>query len=212
MNSLLKLKSILEKNFTKNSTIECKFNEITLNVSENQWLDTCFFLKNHIELNFDVCVDLCVIDYLTWNLESRELDSKELSTNIDNRFSVVIHLLSISNNWRLRVKSSIKDSELPSIESLTTCWPSVGWFEREAFDLFGITFNNHNDLRRILTDYGFIGHPMRKDFPLSGNVEITYDKKAKKVKYQKTNIIPREITPRVVHYDNKLRSNNHGRN
>ncbi len=117
------------------------------------------------------------------------------------RFAVVVHLLSIEHNWRLRVRTWAEDDEFPVVASLIECWPGVGWFEREAFDLYGIVFEGHPDLRRILTDYGFIGHPFRKDFPLSGTVEMRYDPEQRRVIYQPVTIDPREITPRVVRED-----------
>ncbi|HCN73279.1 MAG TPA: NADH-quinone oxidoreductase subunit C, partial [Pusillimonas sp.] len=114
------------------------------------------------------------------------------------RYAVVIHLLSVAHNWRLRVRTWVQNDEFPVIDTLFNVWPSVNWFEREAFDLYGIVFEGHPDLRRILTDYGFIGHPFRKDFPLSGNVEMRYDTEQKRVIYQPVSIEPREITPRIV--------------
>lgn len=114
------------------------------------------------------------------------------------RFAVVVHLLSVQHNWRLRVRCYLTDDEFPIVPSLVDIWPAVNWFEREAFDLYGIVFEGHPDLRRILTDYGFIGHPFRKDFPISGHVEMRYDAEQKRVIYQPVSIEPREITPRVV--------------
>ena len=114
------------------------------------------------------------------------------------RFAVVAHLLSVENNWRLRVRTWAPDDEFPMVASLMECWPAVGWFEREAFDLYGIVFEGHPDLRRILTDYGFVGHPFRKDFPLSGTVEMRYDPDQQRVIYQPVTIDPRETTPRIV--------------
>jgi NADH-quinone oxidoreductase subunit C len=114
------------------------------------------------------------------------------------RFAAVLHLLSISNNWRLRLRSFCTDDEFPLIATVTLVWPAAGWYEREAFDLYGIVFEGHPDLRRILTDYGFIGHPFRKDFPISGHVEMRYDPEQKRVIYQPVTIEPREVTPRVI--------------
>lgn len=201
MNDLSKLKSILEhQSFSDKILIEDKFNELTLHVPSDMWFSVCTLLKNNHDLKFEVCIDLCVVDYLTWGSDSYsiELNNDTIDNDKNNRFAVVVHLLSISNNWRLRVKTWLKDIESPVIASLVDCWPSVNWFEREAFDLFGIIFDGHNDLRRILTDYGFIGHPMRKDFPLSGKVEIIYDEKSHKTKYQPVSIDPREVTPRII--------------
>jgi NADH-quinone oxidoreductase subunit C len=133
-------------------------------------------------------IDLCGLDYLnygngTWN---------------GARFAVVLHLLSVQHNWRLRVRTFCPDDDLPMAASVTPVWSSAGWFEREAFDLYGIVFEGHADLRRILTDYGFVGHPFRKDFPISGHVEMRYDPEQRRVIYQPVTIEPREIVPRVI--------------
>ncbi len=141
---------------------------------------------------FEQLVDLCGLDYSDYRNQPWD----------GARFCVVSHLLSVSLNWRVRLKVFCPDDELPAIASLTDLWSSANWFEREAFDLYGILFEGHIDLRRILTDYGFIGHPMRKDFPTTGNVEMRYDAEKKRVIYQPVSIEPREITPRVVREDN----------
>lgn len=125
----------------------------------------------------------------------------EASSKFPHRFAVVIHLLSLTHNWRMRVRVFLPNDEFPVIPSLFSVWPTVNWFEREAFDLYGIVFEGHPDLRRILTDYGFIGHPFRKDFPISGYVEMRYDPEQKRVVYQPVTIEPREIIPRVVRED-----------
>src|SRR5688572_4327455 len=137
---------------------------------------------------FEQLIDLCGVDYASYGDRPRE----------GNRFAVVSHLLSVENNWRLRVRVFCPEDSFPVVASLVDVWPGVGWFEREAFDLFGIVFEGHPDLRRILTDYGFIGHPFRKDFPLSGHVEMRYDPEQRRVIYQPVTIDPREVTPRVV--------------
>jgi len=136
-------------------------------------------------------VDLCGLDYSAWKNDGHE----------GPRYAVVLHLLSLTHNWRLRLKVFTADDDLPAVASVNGIWGSANWFEREAFDLFGIVFEGHADLRRILTDYGFIGHPMRKDFPTSGHVEMRYDPEKKRVIYQPVTIEPREITPRVVRED-----------
>ena len=136
-------------------------------------------------------VDLCGVDYSTYGEGAYE----------GPRFAAVLHLLSISNNWRLRVRVFAPDDEVPIVPSVVDVWSSANWYEREAFDLFGIVFEGHPDLRRILTDYGFIGHPFRKDFPVSGYVEMRYDPEEKRVVYQPVTIEPREITPRVIRED-----------
>ena len=141
---------------------------------------------------FEQLIDLCGVDYASYGDEPRE----------GPRFAVVVHLLSLKNNWRLRVRAFCPDNELPVVSSLIDVWPAAGWFEREAFDLFGILFEGHPDLRRILTDYGFVGHPFRKDFPLSGHVEMRYDPEQRRVVYQPVTIDPREVTPRIVREKN----------
>ena len=145
---------------------------------------------------FEQLIDLCGVDYGAYAGEPRE----------GPRFAAVVHLLSVQNNWRVRLRAFGPDDELPLLPSLIEVWPAAGWFEREAFDLFGIVFEGHPDLRRILTDYGFIGHPFRKDFPLSGHVEMRYDPEQKRVIYQPVSIEPREVVPRIVreeHYAEK---------
>jgi NADH-quinone oxidoreductase subunit C len=141
---------------------------------------------------FEQLIDLCGLDYAAYGDKPRE----------GNRFAVVLHLLSTKNNYRLRVRTFCPDDEFPVVASLVDVWPVANWFEREAFDLFGIVFDGHPDLRRILTDYGFVGHPFRKDFPLSGHVEMRYDPEQKRVIYQPVTIDPREVTPRIVREKN----------
>jgi NADH-quinone oxidoreductase subunit C len=141
---------------------------------------------------FEQLIDLCGMDYAAYADQPRE----------GPRFAVVVHLLSITNNVRLRVRTFCPDDAFPMVGSLTEVWPAAGWFEREAFDLYGILFDGHPDLRRILTDYGFVGHPFRKDFPLSGHVEMRYDPEQKRVVYQPVTIDPREVTPRIVREKN----------
>jgi NADH-quinone oxidoreductase subunit C len=143
-------------------------------------------------LKFEQLVDLCGVDYASYGDRPRE----------GKRFAVVLHLLSVSENWRLRLRTFCEDEAFPVVASLVEVWPAANWFEREAFDLFGIMFEGHPDLRRILTDYGFVGHPFRKDFPLSGHVEMRYDPEQKRVIYQPVTIDPRETTPRVVREKN----------
>lgn len=166
--------------------------EITITVGAADYLEAATTLRDHDSLRFEQAVDLAGMDYSTWRDEPQE----------GLRYGVVTHLLSVSKNWRLRLKVYAPDDSLPSVESLTPVWNSLNWFEREAFDLYGILFENHLDLRRILTDYGFIGHPFRKDFPTSGHVEMRYDAEQKRVIYQSVTIEPREITPRIIREDN----------
>ena len=145
-------------------------------------------LRDHADLRFEEMIDLCGVDYSTYGDGLWE----------GPRFAVVSHLLSIKHNWRVRVRVFAADDEMPVVASMIDIWPSANWYEREAFDFFGILFEGHNDLRRILTDYGFIGHPFRKDFPVSGYVEMRYDPEQKRVIYQPVTIDPRENVPRVI--------------
>jgi NADH-quinone oxidoreductase subunit C len=166
--------------------------ELTLTVPAARYLETMHMLRDHPALAFEQLIDLCGMDYSDWKNEGRD----------GPRYAVVSHLLSVSLNHRLRVRVFAPDDDLPVLASLTEVWSSANWFEREAFDLYGIVFEGHLDLRRILTDYGFIGHPMRKDFPVSGHVEMRYDAEQRRVIYQPVTIEPREITPRVVREEN----------
>ena len=169
-------------------TIQEALGEVTLAVKAADLLEVMTTLRDRPELRFEQLSDVCGVDYSTY----RD------SGNNCPRFAVVYHLLSYTNNWRLRVRAHAADDEFPVVDSVISIWPSANWFEREAFDLYGIIFNGHPDLRRILTDYGFIGHPFRKDFPISGNVEMRYDPDQRRVIYQPVTIEPREITPRIV--------------
>jgi len=162
--------------------------EITIDVDVSEYLFVMTTLRDEPELRFEELMDLCGVDYSAYGNAGWT----------GRRFAAVSHLISISNNWRLRVRCFAADDDFPSIPSVVSIWNSVSWFEREAFDLYGIVFPGHNDLRRILTDYGFIGHPFRKDFPISGYVEMRYDPEQKRVIYQPVTIAPREVTPRIV--------------
>jgi len=171
--------------------------ELTLQVPAEQWVDICRTLRDHDDLRFETCIDLCAVDYSAWQAPTYT----DRAGQFPQRFAVVIHLLSVTHNWRLRVRTFVPNDEFPLLPTLYEVWPSVNWFEREAFDLYGVVFEGHPDLRRILTDYGFIGHPFRKDFPISGYVEMRYDPEQKRVVYQPVTIEPREIVPRVVRED-----------
>ncbi|MHA6881067.1 NADH-quinone oxidoreductase subunit C [Ralstonia pseudosolanacearum] len=165
--------------------------EITLVVKAADYLETMRTLRDDAALKFEQLIDLCGVDYSTygdgaWN---------------GPRFAAVSHLLSVTHNWRLRVRVFAPDDDLPVVASVVDVWNAADWFEREAFDLYGLVFEGHPDLRRILTDYGFIGHPFRKDFPVSGYVEMRYDPVQRRVIYQPVTIEPREITPRVIRED-----------
>jgi NADH-quinone oxidoreductase subunit C len=165
--------------------------EITLTVSADRYLETALRLRDDPSLRFEQLIDLCGVDYSDYKNEPWD----------GLRYGVVTHLLSLTHNWRVRLRVFAPDDDLPSVASVNDIWGSANWFEREAFDLFGIIFEGHLDLRRLLTDYGFIGHPMRKDFPVTGHVEMRYDAEKKRVIYQPVTIEAREITPRVVRED-----------
>lgn len=170
--------------------------EITIVVQSQDLLDVSEVLHDHPDLSFDTLIDLCGVDYASYTHDTFAGEGRQ-----NRRFAVVYHLLSTTLNHRLRLRVFIDDDEFPMVDSVMGIWPSANWFEREAFDLYGIIFSNHPDLRRILTDYGFIGNPFRKDFPLSGFVEMRYDADQKRVIYQPITIEPREITPYVVRED-----------
>ena len=166
--------------------------EITITVASARYLEVAQKLRDEPALKFEQLIDLCGVDYSDYKNEGTE----------GLRYAVVSHLLSVSLNWRVRLKVFATDDDLPAVASVNGIWNAANWFEREAFDLFGIIFEGHLDLRRILTDYGFIGHPMRKDFPVTGHVEMRYDPEKKRVIYQPVTIEPREVVPRVVREDN----------
>jgi NADH-quinone oxidoreductase subunit C len=165
--------------------------ELTIEVAASDWVDVCMLLRDSAKLRFDTLIDLCGVDYAQYGNAPWE----------GPRFAVVLHLLSVALNQRIRVRCFAPDDDLPLVASLVDVWPAANWFEREAFDLFGIVFEGHPDLRRILTDYGFVGHPFRKDFPTSGYVEMRYDPEQRRVIYQPVTIEPRENVPRVVRED-----------
>jgi len=162
--------------------------EVTVEVSAADYLGAMELLKSHADCRFEQLIDLCGVDYSAY----AEVGAGGL------RYAAVSHLLSVSLNQRVRVRVFCPDDDFPVVASVSDIWNSANWFEREAFDLYGIVFDGHNDLRRILTDYGFIGHPFRKDFPLSGHVEMRYDAEQRRVVYQPVSIEPREITPRII--------------
>ena len=166
--------------------------EVTIVVKPEHLPAAAALLRDAPELRFEQLVDLCGVDYQQYGDGAWD----------GRRFAVVYHLLSVTHNRRLRLRVFATDDEFPVVDSVIGTWPSANWYEREAFDLFGIMFTGHPDLRRILTDYGFIGHPFRKDFPLSGNVEMRYDPDQQRVIYQPVTIEPREITPRIVRVEN----------
>jgi len=166
--------------------------EVTVVVKAADYLSAMRVLRDHADTRFEQLLDLCGVDYSTYGDGAWD----------GPRFAVVSHLMSIAHNWRVRVRVFAPDDDLPIVASVDPIWNSAGWYEREAFDFYGILFDGHPDLRRILTDYGFIGHPFRKDFPVSGYVEMRYDAEQKRVIYQPVTIEPREITPRIIREEN----------
>jgi NADH-quinone oxidoreductase subunit C len=166
-------------------------NEVTARIKAASLLEAMTLLRDDARLAFDQLVDVCGVDYSEYGGQWE-----------DRRFAVVYHLLSAKQNGRLRVRVFCENDDFPMVDSVGEIWASANWFEREAFDLYGIVFSGHNDLRRILTDYGFVGHPFRKDFPIFGTVEMRYDPEQQRVVYQPVTIEPREIVPRVIREDN----------
>ncbi|KGH32265.1 NADH dehydrogenase [Comamonas testosteroni] len=173
-------------------SVTLAYGEVTVEVSADKYLDVMQILRNAPDCQFEMLLDLCGVDYSTYAEVGKD----------GPRFAVVSHLMSLTLNQRLRVRVYCADDDFPVVASINPIWNSANWFEREAFDLFGIVFEGHEDLRRILTDYGFIGHPFRKDFPVSGHVEMRYDAEQKRVVYQPVTIEPREITPRIIREEN----------
>lgn len=177
---------------SKASKVILALGEVTVECLPEHYLDIMTTLRDHADLHFESLVDLCGVDYSTYKDQPWE----------GIRFAVVSQLVSVKNNQRIRVRVWAQDDDFPVVDSVTEIYNSADWYEREAFDLYGILFNNHPDLRRILTDYGFVGHPFRKDFPISGYVEMRYDEAEKRVVYQPVTIEPREVTPRIVREEN----------
>lgn len=173
-------------------SLEAALDEVTLEVTAANWLEVALQLRDSAQLQFEQLIDACGMDYSAYKDGVWEGD----------RFATVYHLLSYKNNVRLRVRVFCTDDSFPVVASVVDVWPAVNWFERESFDLFGIVYLGHPDLRRLLTDYGFVGHPFRKDFPLSGYVEMRYDADQARVIYQPVTIDPREITPRIIREEN----------
>nr|WP_322098978.1 NADH-quinone oxidoreductase subunit C [Halothiobacillus diazotrophicus] len=201
--------------------------EITIDVSAQNWLAVATTLAQSPSTAFDQCIDLCGIDYLEYgqkewageesvsytgysrgvepasNARLKFGDDAQPSNSGRPRFAVVAHLLSYTHNWRVRVRIACADDAAPVVPSVVRVWPTVNWFEREAFDLFGILFDDHPDLRRLLTDYGFVGHPFRKDFPLIGHVEVRFDPEKNRVVYEPVSIEPRVLVPKVHRHDSR---------
>lgn len=205
---------------------EIALHELTIEVAPADLIEVSTFLRDDETCSFEQLTDVCGVDYLSygdseWDVGGsgftrgvkREFsfDDGELDADVPEfegkRFAVVTHLLSIKNNQRIRMKVYCDDNEFPLVDSLTTIWNAANWFEREAFDLFGIMFNGHPDLRRILTDYGFSGYPFRKDFPLIGQVEMRYDEDQERVVYEPVSIEPRTLVPRIIREDGRFTRN-----
>lgn len=202
---------------------EIALNELTIDIPPNALTEVCTLLRDDADCAFEQLIDLCGVDYLSygnseWDTEGggfsrgvkrsfsfddSELDEAEVEFD-SKRFAVVIHLLSVKHNQRIRVKTYCDDNDFPIVDSVNRIWNSANWFEREAFDLFGIMFNGHPDLRRILTDYGFSGYPFRKDFPLIGQVEMRYDEDKQRVVYEPVSIEPRVLVPRIIRDDTRF--------
>ena len=188
MADISKLQAALGAILGERATLIHAVDELTLECAAADYHSIMQTLRDHDELHFEQLLDLCGVDYSTY--KNQEWHGK--------RFAAVSHLLSIKHNWRLRVRVWADDDSFPMVDSVVDLYNAADWYEREAFDLYGILFNNHPDLRRILTDYGFVGHPFRKDFPIFGHVEMRYDEAEGRVIYQPVTIEPREITPRIV--------------
>ncbi len=208
--TFIRVESLLKKKFGDKINFFREFNELTLEICSSIVLSVSKILKNDPSCLYEQLIDLCGIDYLhfgvgSWdtygakyNAYSRavNINKNDINKNMDKRFAVVYHLLSLTNNSRIRVRYFV--SESMEVNSVTKTWPSANWFEREAFDLFGIKFNGHNNLHRILTDYNFKGNPLRKDFPLIGNVEVRYDDSKQDIVYEPVSIEHRENTPKII--------------
>ncbi|HBD20398.1 MAG TPA: NADH-quinone oxidoreductase subunit C [Arenimonas sp.] len=199
--------------------------ETTVEIAPEAWAEAARILRDDAEMGFEQLIDLCGVDYLGYGedeWDTSDVSSEGFSRGVEGagpgrfdwenrprgngperRFAVVVHLMSVRHNRRLRIRCFAADNSLPVVSSLVEVWPVANWFERECFDLFGIVFEGHPDLRRILTDYGFVGHPFRKDFPLTGNVEVRYDAERKRVVYEPVSIEPRVGVPRVVREDSR---------
>ncbi len=192
----------------KLASLEERLGELTVVVGAAEMLEVLTRMRDEKELRFEQLIDLCGVDYSAYGSDISEggayfgSDIPASTTAHPQRFAVVYNLLSVTNNVRIRVRIFAEDNDFPVLSSVIDIWPSANWYEREAFDLYGIVFTGHPDLRRILTDYGFVGNPFRKDFPLSGNVEMRYDPEQQRVVYQPVSIDPREVTPRIVREEN----------
>ncbi|MBK1694888.1 NADH-quinone oxidoreductase subunit C [Chromatium weissei] len=216
--------TVINKHFSEfGCALAIEFNELTLTVPVMHLLKVAELLRDHSDFQFEQLIDLCGVDYSAFGQSEWETEEashtgfgRGVDRNIDfefdnsKRFAVVYHLLSIAKNQRLRLRVYTSDDH-PVVDSVTSIWSASNWFEREAFDLYGILFRGHPDLRRILTDYGFIGHPFRKDFPLSGQVEMHYDSELRRVVYQQVSVEPRILVPKVIRKDSRYVNVNNGK-
>jgi NADH-quinone oxidoreductase subunit C len=182
----------------KTFKLSVAFGELTIQVSKENLIQVCQFLKDEPELAFDTVIDICGVDYSTYGNDTKNSEKNS------KRYASVYHLLSVQNNHRIRIKTWL-DAEFPVVDSVVGIWSGANWFEREAFDMLGILYSGHPDLRRILTDYGFIGHPLRKDFPLVGHVEMRYDANKQRVIYEPVTLEERVNIPRVIRDDNRYK-------
>jgi NADH-quinone oxidoreductase subunit C len=216
-NGMTELRERIERRFEGEiSFCHLERGEVTVEVPRERYLAVCNALQDEKDFAFEQLIDLCGVDYLEYGVAdwatrsatiqgfSRAVEQRQYTGHAwaGKRLAVVVHLLSLQHNWRLRLRTFVEEG-MPIAPSVTHLWTSANWFEREAFDLFGILFEGHPDLRRILTDYGFIGHPFRKDFPLSGNVEMRYDPEQQRVVYEPVSIEPRVLVPRVIRDDHR---------
>ncbi len=226
---LIALAEKLEEVFGADGVVTMARNEVTIDVPVDRYIHVCETLVERQDLFFEQLIDLCAVDYLAYGVD--EWDGSDVASgsgfcrgterdvagqgstvagrlpaDSDRRFAVVLHLLSVTHNQRLRVRTFAPEDDLPMVPSVTAIWASANWYEREAFDLFGVVFSGHPDMRRLLTDYGFVGHPFRKDFPLVGHVEVIYDEQKKRVVYQPVSIEPRTLVARVIREDNRYES------
>ena len=213
----LKVEAQLKDSVRRVHSAPSACDEVAYEVDAANLITVCRTLRDAPELKFEMLMDVAGVDYLHYGRDEWQTQSATRSgfsrgrvarndtpdPNMAGRFGVTYNLLSLANNQRLRLRVKCPDTQEPVVDSVVDVWASANWFEREAFDLFGILFRGHPDLRRILTDYGFIGHPFRKDFPLSGNVEVKYDTEKKRVVYQPVSIVPRVLVPKVIRHDHR---------
>lgn len=219
MNDNKQLIDLLQANLEENVRFLAEKDQLILEVEADRLREVCLILKETTELGFEMLIDICGIDYSDYGKDEWKKESAtftgfsrgvELRSHLEpihyrpkGRFAVAYQLLSIKNNWRVQLKVYLEDDMTPMLDSVMDIWESANWYEREAFDLFGILFRGHPDLRRILTDYGFTGHPFRKDFPVTGHVEMRYDASMERCVYEPVGVIPRTLVPKVIREDHR---------